>query len=368
MRSDDVSKIEREMVTFSRPLYLLLLVILAIGCQPTGEPEEQIEVAVVEEAYLTPRDTLANVDSPAIWHGSDDQAWLLATAKEANSVQVFDLDTGAPRRALGEAGSGAGQMLRPNGIAVIDTLAFVVERDNARVQVFALPSGHSVGMLGLGELRRPYGLTLAPSTTGYRLYVTDNYEAPDESIPPNDELGERVKQFAVTVAADTVKAMLVRTFGDTTGTGVLRVVESLYADAEYGRLLIAEEEEGRSHIKVYTFAGASTEMTIDSTYFPNQAEGIALYGCPDGNGHWITTDQADSVSTFHVFDRSTLTYQGAFRGAVTRNTDGIALTQTPTPRFPQGTFAAVHDDGNVAVFDWANIASTLDLRTDCLLP
>ena len=57
------------------------------------------EVAVVEEAFFTPRDTSANLDSPAIWHSEDGQHWLLTTAKSADQLYVFDAGTGALLRA-----------------------------------------------------------------------------------------------------------------------------------------------------------------------------------------------------------------------------------------------------------------------------
>jgi 3-phytase len=130
-------------------------------------------------------------------------------------------------------------------------------------------------------------------------------------------------------------------------------------------VLIAEESEGASMIKAYSLAGAYTGEMIGARFFPSQAEGIALYACDDGGGYWITTDQAESVSTFHVFDRGTLAYSGSFRGEATRNTDGIALTQQAFGLFSDGALYAVHDDGNVAAFAWQSIAYALSLDASC---
>jgi 3-phytase len=133
-------------------------------------------------------------------------------------------------------------------------------------------------------------------------------------------------------------------------------------------LLIAEELETASHIKVYTLDGRFTGQVIDAGLFPNQAEGIILYACGDTAGYWITTDQGMEANTFHVFDRQTLAHVGSFRGAATLNTDGIALTQRGFGAFPSGAFYAVHNDGNVAAFSWAAIADALKLRKDCDQP
>ena len=57
---------------------------------------------------------------------------------------------------------------------------------------------------------------------------------------------------------------------------------------------------------------------------------------------------------------------GAFSGAVTANTDGVALTGRSFGPFSRGAFYAVHDDGNVAAFDLAEIVRALGL--DCPPP
>jgi 3-phytase len=146
---------------------------------------------------------------------------------------------------------------------------------------------------------------------------------------------------------------------------VLKVVESIALDMPNRRLLIAEELETGSHIKVYTPEGKFTGQIVGQGLFPHQAEGIILYACGDSAGYWVATDQDLTVNTFHVFDRATLRHLGSFRGDSTLNTDGIALTQRGFGKFPSGAFYAVHNDGNVAAFSWVAIADALGLRKDC---
>jgi 3-phytase len=157
----------------------------------------------------------------------------------------------------------------------------------------------------------------------------------------------------------------VRAIGETSGAGVLRVVESIAVDPQHHRLLIADETPGASTIKVYDTNGSFTGTIIDARYFPHQSEGIALYSCDDGGGYWIVTDQAPDESTFHIFDRASLVYIASFRGKIVQHTDGVALTQQAMPNFPNGAFYAVHDDGNVVAFAWHHLARALDLRADC---
>lgn len=347
----------------------------AVGCRKADEPAAADAATPppptrLAEVWQTERDTLDNIDSPALWHGPDGQHWLLSTAKETDVLVVNDAVTGKELRRAGGSGTALGKLERPNGIVVIDDLAMVVERDNRRVQVFGLPDFTPVGVFGKPLLKLPYGIAAYPAADAgsYMVYVTDNYEMPDESVPPDSMLGERVRLFRVAVGAKSLKAEPVAAFGDTSGPGVLKVVESIAADVPNNRLLIAEELETASHIKVYTLDGKFTGKTIDSGLFPNQAEGIILYACGDTAGYWVTTDQGMSANTFHVFDRESLAHVGSFQGETTLNTDGIALTQHSFPDFPSGAFYAVHNDGNVAAFSWAAIADALKLRLDCNLP
>ncbi len=324
------------------------------------------QVAVVEQVYETARDSIDNIDSPAVWHGPAGQHWLLATAKETDVVVVSDATTGATLRRVGGSGKGSGQLDRPNGIAIVDDLMWVVERDNARVQVFTLPDFRSLGVYGSAELKKPYGIAIVPESKGvYSTYVTDNYEFVEDSIPADSLLGARVRHYRVDLSGGVLKSALINTFGDKQGPGVLRVVESIAADPAKDRLLIAEEQEGASMIKAYTMAGAFTGQIIDKQYFPAQAEGIVLYACPDGTGYWVTTDQSHSDNTFHVFDRSSLEHVLSFRARNVSNTDGIALTQSAFGRFASGAFFAVNNDASVAAFQWQDIAAAHGLRSDC---
>src|SRR5690606_17347306 len=116
------------------------LVALA-ACGRDGQPPQMDAVdtgprtASVAERWLTPRNESDNVDSVAVWHSRTGDHWLLATAKATDVLLVYDAVNGAPLRRVGGSGSGLGEFRRPNGVTVMQDLAFIVERDNARVQV-----------------------------------------------------------------------------------------------------------------------------------------------------------------------------------------------------------------------------------------
>ena len=323
-----------------------------------------VEHKVIAERFLTARDERDNVDSPAIWHGPAGQHWLLATAKSTDVMLVYDAANGAFLQRFGGTGTGPGTFKRPNSVGIIGDVLLVVERDNHRVQVFQLPGFQHLGFIGEHTLRRPYGMTtfrVAGDTCA--LYVTDNYETAAGGIPPDSLLGERVRQFRFGVQGGLLWSEEVRAFGERGGAGALRKVESLWADPAQDRLLVADELQ--LEVKIYTLAGQFTGQVLGQGIIRTEPEGIALYTCGADAGYWVVTDQNLQRNLFCVFDRKTLAFLGAFSGRITRNTDGVALTQVPFGPFARGAFFAVHDDGNVAAFGWEEIARTLGLRDDC---
>lgn len=328
--------------------------------------EKAPPLVTLDEAWvskLTPED---NVDSVAFWQGAGENL-VVATTKETHQLMVYDAGSGELLRRIGQKGPAPGQFSRPNGIMIVDDLAFVTERDNHRVQVLRLPGLESLGSLGEEQLRRPYGLTLFPAKGGYELYVTDNYETAEGGIPPLKELGQRVVHFRVVISGRELSAKHVRSFGETSGPGALRKVETLLADPERKRLWIADELKGQQRFKVYSLKGDFLDEEVGIGHFLYEPEGLALWKCGK-KGYWIATDQGPDRSYFRVYDRRSSRLLGTFIGKLTANTDGVGLTQEKTSRFPAGAFYAVHDDQAVAAFDWRDIAKALGLEESCGAP
>ncbi len=327
----------------------------------------ETEVPVLTEAFHTAMTPEDNIDSPASWTAPDGRILVFATAKATDRLVVYDGSTGETVRTVGELGTGEGQFDRPNGVAVIDDLLFVVERDNHRVQVLRLPDFSHALTFAAEDLIKPYGLWVNRTDEGYEVYVTDAYMAGEDAqgediLPPLAELDKRVKRYAVTVSGGALSARLIGSFGDTGESGALRVVESLWGDPANDRLLIAEEDEGYAdEIKVYDLAGNYAGRTIGRDVFQAQAEGIMLKQCADGGGWWLTTEQGKGRTVFHLFERRSLDHVGAVTGRTVANTDGIWLHDTASQRFPEGVLYAVHDDQGMVAFDWRDIASALSL-------
>jgi 3-phytase len=353
---------------------LFVFLVMAAACDktPATTSEKSPAPVTVVEAWLTEPDEAANIDSVAVHPGEDGATWLFATAKVGDVVRIFDASTGRHLRDLGSAGDGAGEFRRPNGIIALDGILLVVERDNHRIQAFSLPALTPLLAFGDEHLARPYGAYLRRlDGDQYRLYVTDNYETADGNVPPASELGRRIQTFVIDVvrAEDgTVKAMAAEhdaPLGETSGPGKLNIVESIWGDPAYDRLLVAEEDPADDRVlKVYTLEGVFSGV-VGEGVFRVQPEGIALFACADGSGYWIATDQDMENNVFHLFNRRTLEHVGAFRGQVTRNTDGIGLAQSPFGNFAAGALFAVHDDQSVAAFDWGAIAAAVGVVAAC---
>lgn len=336
------------------------------GCTANHVPPPStgsIELRQIEEAFVSAATRPDNIDTPAVWHAPGGGAWLLATGKSTDRLVVYDAASGETLGGIGRRGGGPGEFRRPNGIIVLGDLAFVVERDNRRVQVLRLPDAEPVGTFGESVLRSPYGIAHVEHDEGeWDIYVTDAYARLfGRLLPPDDQLGERVKRFRVRLEGDTLDAELVSSFGETSGPGVLRQVESIHADPAHDRLLIADEN--RIDIKVYSLDGEYTGLTFGGDYLFYEPEGIALHECGSDEGYWIVTDQSLDVSYFHVLDRGTLGRVGSFRGVVTANTDGVALTQRRIGEWEEGVFYAIHDDRAASAFTWSSLADALGLRS-----
>lgn len=344
-------------------LFLNILISICLLQCKNEQDIQNLKIYTITESFQTERNEADNIDSPAVWHGRDDQNWLISTAKKGDALVVNDASDGRFIKRIGSTGTAAGFFKRPNGIFVIDSLALIVERDNHRLQVMKLPDFKSLGFIGDSLLLRPYGLFVYKMQNDkYAAYVTDCYESENEEIPANHELGRRVHHYLFKIEFDSVNWELVRMFGDTTGNGMLRIVESIYGDPVHNHLLIAEEEEIQTSVKIYDLGGNFTGQIIDGGIFKSQVEGIALYENEDGSGYWIITDQDHNNNLFHIFDRINFTYIASFRGKNTTNTDGIWITQKSFNNFPDGAFYAVHNDGNVSTFDWKIIADSLGLN------
>lgn len=360
---------------------LLFAAALLAGCTtaptqpaaPAADATSAVATAdrpVIVEAWRSSAHMGDELDSLATWPTPEGGTWLIATAKRAHQLRVFDADTGAMLRTVGDRGTMPGTFDRPNGIAVHGDLVFVAERDNHRVQVLALPGFTPVAAFGADELRSPYGLWVhetAPDT--FEVYVTDNFMdgADHTQVPDFATLDRRVRRYRFEWhEGASTRAIALGSFGATDAQTALRIVESIAGDPAHDQLLVADEDmRHAATVHVYTLDGRHTGRALPAGTFEAEPEGIALWSCSVDGGYWIVADQLRPRTVFRVFERARLTPAGSFTGAHVAATDGIALHPSPTARFPAGALYAVDDDASVVAFDLREVAAALRLDPDC---
>jgi 3-phytase len=322
----------------------------------------------VPEVFRTPPLTEGkDVDSLAFWPHPEGSPWLLASQKDLGYILVLDAATGELIERVGGNGDEPGGFDRPNGIAVVDDLVLVVERDSRRVQVLRLPGFEPLGTFGEDLLKFPYGVAVDRPGEWYEVYVTDSYESPDDA-PPLPEVAEnRVRHYRFRPTGSGLESELVRSFGEPTGDGALYRVESMAIDRPLGRLYVADESLLRMNLKVYTLGGEFLETFGDNRHY-YEPEGVVLLSCgpeEDVSGSILVADQTQP-SRFLVYDRQTLEYQGGFTGEPAIDiTDGIAFGTVPEGPGAGPMFWATHHDVQVVGYRWADIARALDLPADC---
>lgn len=305
-----------------------------------------------------------NIDSPAFFKDKSG-SYVIATAKATDQLVVYNAIDGKVVKRVGGTGSNLGQFKRPNGIWVYGNLCFVVERDNHRVQVLSLPNFEPLTTFGDDKLKTPYGLTVARLNGKFNIYITDNYEFIEDQIPADSLLDKRVLHYTFNVEKGKITNINFEKYiGETNGEGVLRVVESIYADPVNDNLLICEEFEGEGNtcVKVYDLNG-KFKKTIGLGLFKSQAEGLALLRCGK-NGYWISTDQSTSSNIFHFFDRKTFEHVNSFESTNLSNTDGIWLTQESFDIYSQGAFIAVNNDGGIGIWNLGPLLFQLNIKCE----
>lgn len=351
--------------------FLLLLVCFSEPGVAQMEPASG-KVGSLPEVFRTPDFPLDEIDSLALWRDGKGGGRLYITAKKVDEIHVCDAASGAKLASLGGPGKDLGQLARPNGIAVLEDLLFVVERDNHRVQIFEVPSHKPLLTFGEEQLELPYGLTLFKVGTDIALYITDDYpvpgmgpakkkkksvEGPKSNLAANlARLDQRVKRFLVRRQGSQLAAVYLGAFGDTTPEGALHAVESILADPLNGNLFICDETT-RS-VKIYSLEGQFKGMSLGQGLIQADPEGLALVEQAEAlsGGYLIVTDQGPKCTLFRLFSRDGRKYYGAYTGEpVLANTDGITFSPGDLGPFKGGALYAVQDDLRVQGYSWESL-------------
>ena len=348
---------------------LILFVIFFYCCNNKNNNENSIDkkYPLVEYDLISEWNDDDNIDSPTLWISQDgSNSLIIATSKARHNLFVYNTSDLKLLKQIGKKGKDRLEFDRPNGIWVLDNYLFVCERDNHRIQVISLPDFNFIGFVGENLLIRPYGLSVINSNDYYDIYVTDQFEVENHIYPPYYMLNQRVHHFKIKIEQNSiVEQNLENSFGDTLGKGQLIIVESIFADKEHNRLLIAEEDKNQNAVKIYDLNGNYLQQNLGEDLIQYQAEGIMLYDCGRGEGYYFLTDQdfyKTNNNTFHIYNRRDLKYVGSFISNNIQNTDGIWITNRKFSKFDKGALIAVNDDGGVGIIDIKKIFKALNIE------
>ncbi|MDR1457972.1 MAG: hypothetical protein LBI37_00365 [Puniceicoccales bacterium] len=287
------------------------------------------------ELWMTPQNHSDNLDSVAC---ADNKIYV--TAKSEHMIHIYDARNGVPLGKFGGKGNEFGQFNRPNGIATMDNLLFVTERDNSRVQVFSLPNCSYVCTFGEDTLVRPYGIFTCKINGYYLIYVTDDGKAKKSE-------NDNARRIVVFIMDEEMNQIDPKKFeiSDEFGVGEFGKLESIYGDLESYTLLIADEKS--NELKLYSMDGKSLNKKISSEFFSQgDPEGVWFFK-KDGRSYWLAVEQRRKKTTiFHLFDAKTLNHLRSFSGIYTKNTDGICINETDNGL----VLYAVNDDQAVTAF------------------
>jgi 3-phytase len=156
-----------------------------------------------------------------------------------------------------------------------------------------------------------------------------------------------------------VGAKLVRRFGNYSGT---KEIEAIAVDTELGYVYYGDERAGiRKWHADPDSPEANKELALfGTTGFQGDREGIGIYKQPQGKGYIVCTDQREGHSAYTLFSRQGEPNNphdhrrviGVVQGGADA-TDGLEVTSTPLPGFPQGLVIAMNSSGkNFFVYAW----------------
>jgi 3-phytase len=320
------------------------------------------DIAQVPEVWVGRSPGCGTLDSVTACETTGGSVRVFVTAKKGCWVDVFDGSTGRFIERHGQRGSAPGQFRYPNGIVSVRFpgqtekrhFVLVVERDNARVQVFRADDFAPLGAFGKGVLHHPYGAAVSVRDGEVYLYVTDTWLPADR----------KVHIFRLMPKAKSLAASHVRSFGDRQGAGAVREAESIVVDDAFDRVFLCDEHPSRQNVKVYTTEGRFTGATLADGLVQGDPEGIALYNDGD-KGLVILTDQQEHLTRWHLFDRRSLVYLGTLTGnPPPANTDGICLYPRPFGPFRVGALIAIHDDTEVRAYEVRGVIGVLGLSVE----
>jgi 3-phytase len=344
------------MVRFRRASFVLVLLACADSrprnALPPAIDSASLRVpARVGELFVALADSQAELSGLAYWAPVEGDRRILASSPAENAIQLREAADGSLISEYRRAGSGAGAVREPVGLATLDSIAFIVERGNHRVQAFRLPGFETIGVFGAEELIAPEWIALLRQGASIDAYVSDREAA---ASGPDTAIATRIRLFRIDVGGNRIAAGLMRSFGHDAGLGH---VTSIAIDSARDRVLVADRVAG---VIVFSLAGDRLGLTIPVIAFSGGPTALALRPCGREAGHWIVTDTAQS---FHVFDRITLAPVTRFWGRTLAPTAGVQVIDAARPSGAK--VIAVHARRGIGALEWSVITDSIPSLRRC---
>ncbi len=324
---------------------------LLISCEVNNKIEKITPDIITEK-------TANDADDPAIWINKNDpsKSIVFGTDKASEgAVYAFNLEGKIIKE------KSIFNIARPNNVDIsydfvlsdstkTDIIVFT-EREKEQIRLFSVPDMKPLDNGGFKvfedekeqSLRLPMGIALYKSSISNKTYaIVGRKSGPKQKY---------LYQYELISDSTTVKAKLVRKFGDFSGK---KEIEAIAVDAELGYVYYSDEQHCIRKYYADPEKGDKEISCFGGDYFKEDIEGIAIARTQGYQGFIIVSDQ--QRGTFNVFDRNTNDFIKAVNLS-TLETDGCEVTTVSLgSKYPNGLFVAMNDESNFFFYDLSRLS------------
>lgn len=217
---------------------------------------------------------------------------VLVTAKESNSILVFDKNSGKL------IDKWVDDFNRPNGIASYKNLIGIVERDGKCFKLYDF-NGRKL-IYKYDKFKKPYGLTYGIINGKILIYVTDDGTHIIHEFIFDLGTLKLISESVWKILPSDCK------------------IESLYLDLDENKMIVANESKYLIHI--YEYSSKKLLDVIGQRFLNNEPEGLGKW-----NKYYVFTNQSKTDNCFHFVNTNTYDIKFTIRFDEVKNTDGICI-------------------------------------------
>jgi 3-phytase len=160
-----------------------------------------------------------------------------------------------------------------------------------------------------------------------------------------------------------IRATRVRTFGRFSGR---KEIEAITVDDAMGYVYYSDEGVGVRKYHADPDSGNAELALFATTGVADDHEGLAIYPTGPATGYILLSDQG--ANRLQLFTREGAPGAPHVHARVAsipvraRETDGLEVTATPLPGFPEGLLVMMSNRGAFHYYDWRDVAKRLPPR------